>query len=702
MTRDRVPDPAVAGPAVPTSSHRLSGFSGWAGVPAARLVVALLSGAVYAAAFPPYDFGWLAWVALVPLCAAAAADTPGVAFRLGYAWGLMAFGGILWWLVAFGPPVWVLAVAVLAVFPGIATGLASWARRELGGSLFWMPLAWVAVEFARSQGSLGFPWALVGESQHRLLAVAQIASVAGVWGASFIVVLGNALLGGLLGRRAAAIEVAVAVALIVGTVAWGWSSLDARGSALGAGRAVVAAVVQPNAPIRWPGSPRDVRRRLVVLRTLTAAAAARGARLVVWPETASPTDIRGDPATLAEIGGWARRNGIALIATSLEGGVTDSAFSFSPAGALVGRYDKVHLVPFAEAGERAGHTPGALPAPSGPVGIAICFESVFPEITRRAAMDGASLLAVLTNDAWFSGPGAPEQHAAAAAFRAIEQGRYLLRAANSGISEIIDPHGRVVASLPLGTRGILVSRVLAGTGLTPYARYGDFLPWGTMLVGALLLGWRARAGRPSVADPTFVRLLAVSLAPLLAIDGAVWALDAARTTGVLVGGVPVPVLAALGATVLLSRGRPMRSLGLQTAGFWPAVAVGLAVVALLVGVVVEAFAAQRISLTLVSPPGGWWVGSAVQVLIVGLTLEWWLRGLVYEAAAAWRGWRVAIIWSAVLGMLAASSRGAEAMVWSGCAGLAFGAIRTKWCQIPALAVAHGTGDVVLGFLLSPW
>ncbi|HYM68572.1 MAG TPA: apolipoprotein N-acyltransferase, partial [bacterium] len=659
-----------------------------------------------AAAFPPYDLGWLAWVALVPLCVAAATEPPRTAFRLGYCWGLVAFGGVLWWLVAFGPVVWALAVALVAVFPGAATGIAAWAQRERGRTfgLFWMPLVWVVVEFVRSQGPLGFPWALAGESQHRALVVAQIASITGVWGVSFVVVLANALLADVLGRRGAVPALAAAAALIAGTIGWGWSALQVPAARAGVPGAVTAAVVQPDAPPRGPTTPSDARAQLAVLETLTNEAASRGAQLVVWPETAFPTDITGDAAARARIGSWTRRSRVALIASSLEGGTTDSAFAFSPAGVLVGRYDKMHLVPFAEFGEHAGRTPGVLSAPSGPVGIAICFESVFPDIARRTVLGGADLLAVLTNDAWFSGPAAAEQHAAAAAFRAIEEGRYLLRAANSGISEIIDPHGRVVGSLPLGARGVLVSRVAATAGLTPYARYGDLFPWTAIAAGTVLLVRRALSDGMPAADPALVRLLTVSAVPLLAIATVSWGVDATRAPGLLVAGapVPLPVLAVLAANVLFSVGRPVRSLGFQAAGFVPAAAAGLAVVGVVVGVAAQAFAAQGAPVSFVSPPGGWWAGSAVQVLVVGLTFEWWLRGLVYDAALAWRGWRVAVAWSAVLGLLAASPRGAEAMVWSCCAGLAFGAIRTRWPQVPALAVAHGAGAVFLGFLLSPW
>src|SRR5207302_10925183 len=187
--------------------------------------------------------------------------------------------------------------------------------------------------------------------------------------------------------------------------------------------------------------------------------------LVVWPETASPVDLL-DPRAAAELRSWVRQDDVSRIASSLEGGRTSSAFALAPSGALLGRYDKVRLVPFAEYGERPGRARTVLRTPVAAIGIALCYESIFPDVARRYARGGATMLAVLTNDAWFGGRAAPAQHAALAPFRAVEERRYLLRAADEGISAIIDPRGRTVAGLRLGTRGILTARVELLSGLT--------------------------------------------------------------------------------------------------------------------------------------------------------------------------------------------------------------------------------------------
>ncbi len=652
----------------------------------------ILSGAAFAASFPPLDWGWAAWGALVPLLAAAYGRRTRAVFWMGYAWGLVAFGAVLAWMLALGPVVWVLATLLLAVFPALALVASVGGRERLDRrGLLVFPVVWTAVEFLRSQGSLGFPWALLGESQHRALAVSQVASLAGVYGVSFLVASANASLALVLRRRAGAVLLTGTGLLLLVAVLWG--TLEVR-------RPVpsrfLAAVVQPEYPFRTRWDPVQAARDFATLRRLTEAAAARGASLVVWPETASPTDIAGDPATLGRLRSWVRRDHVALIATSLEGGLRNAAFSLAPSGALLGRYDKHHLVPFAEAGEIPGRGPAVLPTPLGRVGVAICYESTFPALARQAVREGGVLLAVVTNDAWFGGVTAAAQHAAIAPFRAIEEGRYLLRAANGGLSQIVDPHGRVLALLPAGVRGVAVAPVAGLTSLTPYARLGDVFGWGTVVVAllSLLPGLVRVAASPP--PPAFRRLLvasAVPLAALVVIDRLApspWA-----------GAVPLPILGVAAASGLLSR-LPRRRVGLAVSGFVPASLLGLAAVGGFAAVAQDAFSRHGGALPYSPPPGGWWAGGAVQVLIVGGALEWWLRGLVFELAAEWRGPLVALLWAAVLGMLAASPRGPEAMVWELAGGLVFGLIRLRWPQVPALALAHGAGNLLLGFLTSPW
>ncbi len=668
-------------------------------VRAAHILAVVVSGLGFVLAFPQPDLGFLGWITLVPLLLATHHRAPRAAFWLGALWGLVAYGGVFWWSTTFGVAVWALIVVLGAVFPGLAMLAVAWVEhdRDSPWIFLWIASVWTAVEFLRSQGALGFPWALLGASQHQSATVVQIASVTGIYGVSFLVALVNAALYVILTRRAVVVPVCGTAIAVAGALLWGVIVLrDPVPSTL------VAAAIQPNFAVRAGDGPEIAERALADLERLTHEAAGRGARLVVWPETASPADILANPSVLAAVRSWARADRVSVIATSLEGGRTNSAFAFAPSGMLVGRYDKVRLVPFAEAGETPGHPPAVLRTPQGQVGMAICFESIFPELARQAVRDGADLLAVITNDAWFDGRSAAAQHAALAPFRAVEEGRYLIRAANQGISAIIDPRGRTLDELPLGRRGILTARVAPLHGLTVYARIGDAFGWIVVLVAVGLMLPRALAFVAEEAGtPAFSRLITHSALPLLAVGGTAWVQGpGAVASGPL--GVPLPLVALLCVTALLSLGHPLRGLGFRTGGFVPALALGLAGVGGLALIVRHAFASHGTAPEIPLPGGGGWSGTAVQALAAGLALEWWLRGLVFADATAWRGWRVAVVWSALLGMAAASWRGAEAMAWALYMGAVLGLVRARWAQVPALAVAHGAGNVLLGFLTSLW
>ena len=664
-----------------------------------HLFAVIVSALAYVLAFPVPDLGVLAWVALVPLLVAVHHRAPRDAFRLGYLWGLIAYGGVLWWLTTFGPAVWALAAMLVAVAPALAVLAVSWVERDHGGPWIavWIALIWTAMEFLRSQGPLGFPWALLGATQHGALPVIQIAAVTGIYGVTFLVALVNGVAYTLVTNRARLLPVCATALLLLSTLLSGSTALRDP-----VPTTFAAAAVQPNFVTRPQFGSATPARDLADLRQLTAEAAGRGAALVVWPETASPVDLLGDRGVLGTIGSWAQRHRVSVIATSLEGGRTNSAFAVAPSGSLMGRYDKVRMVPFAEIGEQAGQSLTPLALPPARVGVAICFESIFSGLARQSVRQGADLLAVLTNDAWFDGATAPAQHAALAPFRAIEEGRYLIRAANQGTSAIFDPHGRALDQLPLGARGVVIARVAPLRGLTIYARAGDLFAWTATLAAASLVLPRALAFVGEEAGtPAFARLLTDSALPLLVLAAAT-RLSGPVGTAIGPAAVPIALVALLVVIVLLSGGRSRAELGLRFGGFVPVAAIGFAFVGGLALIVRHAFGTQGASVDLVPPQGGWWLGTTVQVAIVGLALEWWLRGLVFADAVAWRGWRLAVVWSALLGALAVASRGPETMAWALCAGAVLGLIRARWAQVPALAVVHGVGNVVLGFLISSW
>lgn len=434
-----------------------------------------------------------------------------VALAGGFAFGIAFFGCHLYWVAIFGKLPWF----ALAVFQCLYVVMWVVAVRFIGMKLGqWerlvlLPSAWVCMEWARSLGILGFTWGDLAYSQHRVLPVTQIASVTGAWGVSFLVALWNAMLANLLavGRARRAVPWAQfgSVLLFVFIVcAYGLVALRSPDRSLMCFR---AAAVQGNINTDTIHDLAYYDKCHATYRGLTRKAALAGAKLIVWPETSEP----GYPArdqfleyALSELAEQA--NAYILVGAhdvDSMGRCFNSGFLIAPGHGIVGQYSKVRLVPFGEYVPARRYlpflsyyrvtpvdmTPGSgfnlLDAGGLKIGLAICFESIFPYISRTLTRSGAEILCVITNDAWFLRTSAAEQHLSKSVFRAVENGRYLIRAATTGISCIIDPHGRVLASKGIFTRGIVLAEVTPLRQMTIYTRMGD---WFVYLCLAVVVG----------------------------------------------------------------------------------------------------------------------------------------------------------------------------------------------------------------------
>jgi apolipoprotein N-acyltransferase len=246
---------------------------------------------------------------------------------------------------------------------------------------------------------------------------------------------------------------------------------------------------------------------------MTEEAAVNGADIVLWPEGAVPYSLDSDPAYRAAVEGLAAEHGVEIILNSIaslpEGGYANSAYLVTESGLSAVRYDKIHLVPFGEfvprwarfafteslVREVGAFTPGdnvvILPA-RAPLGVAICFEVVFPDLVAAETRAGAAILTTLTNDGWYGFSWAPRQHFAQVRLRAVEAGRWYARAALTGISGFVDPSGRVHSRLDVGETGIAVEDVQPLSGLTPRVRFGD---WWAVLCGVMTIVLLAESRR---------------------------------------------------------------------------------------------------------------------------------------------------------------------------------------------------------------
>lgn len=459
------------------------------------------------------------------------------AFLLGLLAGVLCFSVTLYWLVETmttfgGLPVAgaVFAagvlVAYLALFPAAFAVILSRLRRRFGShALFLAPAVWVTTELGRQYVWDGFPWELLGYSQVSVLPVAQIASVVGVYGISGLLALtatGAAFV--VVGRgRQRWIAAGSIAGLVAVTALWGQARLRSS-DLLTEGDPVRVAVLQGNIEQeeKWNPANRDAITDRYL--TMTRQALAQGARFIMWPESATPLPLEQDILAGAAI----RRIAVESQATLLIGSdqvepikaatpsdkeqarYYNAAFLVKTDGRVGAVYRKMHLVPFGEyvplqsvlffAGPIIGavadfssFTPGRLPVLL-PVGdhlasTAICYEVIYPDLIRRFVRDGSELLTTITNDAWYGRSSAAYQHWDQASMRAIEEGRYLARAANTGISGFVDPYGRVIAKTALYEPAVVVQDVRFLKGRTIYNRIGDLVAWLSLaLTAAALLG----------------------------------------------------------------------------------------------------------------------------------------------------------------------------------------------------------------------
>jgi apolipoprotein N-acyltransferase len=481
----------------------------------------------------------------------------GRAFRVGWIFGLVHYLTLLYWVVftmrTYGYLPWwqcvsllVLLAAYLSIYPGLfALAVVRLVKRP-GHLVILAPVFWVALEYLRSFMLTGFPWGIVGYSQFNRLHIIQISDMFGVYGVTFLIVLFNATIYVLLlslaekkwegqpvGRTLALKAGLLAIGMTLLSLGYGSLRIKAVDDVLAKAPSAHVAVVQGNIDQARKWDPAFQIETIRKYMALTAKAASRQPDLVVWPETATPFYFAASPKLTRMVTDAVRQTGIHLLVGSpsvdTEEGRQDyynSAYLVTPDGRAGQRYDKVHLVPFGEyiplkrilsfAGKMVAQVGDFSAGEKGrtlvwredkaPIGVQICFEIIFPGLSRSLVKNGASLLVNLTNDAWFGRSSAAYQHFSMAVFRAVENRRSLVRCANTGISGFIDPVGRVVVQTPL-FKDVVVDRQMPELRETSiYTRFGDLLAVACLLG---LAGMTIRRWVPSGAFPSGGMLVAL-------------------------------------------------------------------------------------------------------------------------------------------------------------------------------------------------
>ena len=487
------------------------------------LTAAIVSGVLLALAFPRPDIASLAWCGLVPLLMFGS----GRPLRNGFAAGSAFFAVVLYWLNIvmttyghlepfFSVVAYLLLVAYLALFIAAAFWGAVTLRDRFALPLpLTLPVLWVGFEFLRSFLFTGFPWATLGYSQQSHLHLIQSADLFGVYGISYLLVLSNTVLAQLLHawrHRTAMLlprwSLAALLLLFVANLGYGYWRLSGDPDHRDAQIETVLVQGDIDQAIKW--NPAFQRSTVERYRDLSdQGATGHPGSLIVWPESATPFYAQ-EPSLLSAMvhqvplatDSWLLFGSPAYERVNQKYRYLNSAYLLSPQGAVLGRSDKIHLVPFGEyvplksflpfidklvvgIGDFSPGTVSPLPLDGHQVGVLVCFEGIFPELARDFVRHGSDLLVNITNDAWFGRSSAPYQHLAMTRFRAIENRIWLARAANTGISALIAPSGRIVARSNIFVPTFLAAKAGLGAHFSLYTRYGDILP-AAMLLASLV------------------------------------------------------------------------------------------------------------------------------------------------------------------------------------------------------------------------
>jgi len=479
-------------------------------------------------------------MALIPLFFAIDGQKPLKAFVTAYIAGFLFFLGTMYWLVHVTLPGMIAVVAYLALYFGLfglalARGLQPLSGRPAGISyigLFFIPAAWVTLEWIRAHALTGFGWNFLGYSQSSNLPAIQIADMSGAYGVSFLMVMFNTAIYMFIKNfkrdRDAYVPVAAAVITLLVVLGYGIFRINN----VFTGERLRVAVVQGSIPQDQKWDRNFAEMILSRYEDLTKKAALEKPDIVIWPESSTPGFVENEEDLSSRVRALVKEIKIPLLVGSPRYKDTErgplyynSAFIFLKDGSVGGHYDKIHLVPFGEYVPLKGlffFVHKFAPRPIGDfeagkdytvfrvlleraardnnyswkmvkrVGFSslICFEDIFPGLARQFARRNIDFLVNITNDGWFGHSSAAYQHAQASVFRAVENRINVLRAANTGLSCFIDQKGRVTGRVSDGGRdlfvpGFKVGEIILSRTRTIYTAYGDIFAYACMIFTVL-------------------------------------------------------------------------------------------------------------------------------------------------------------------------------------------------------------------------
>ncbi len=478
----------------------------------------ILSFVLYTLSFPPFSFPLLIFVSFVPILVTIEKYTYKRVFTFFFVGGVIFNLIHVHWILHLQVPpgierLLILGLIAMVTYLALFYGLVGLSfRYGMEKFPFILPALWVLIEYIRSYGDLGFPWSPLWESLLHNLSFYQISRFVGPFGVSFLIVLINVLFA-LFITKSRKIYLAVGVLLFVVLELGGFYL---KKHPLNPEKSIKVAIFQPNVLPRYEDNPEEWQETFEAYRELNNNFEG-DPDLIVFSESSLPGYYRLSRNARKVVKEVLKKHRSYILLGTADYEVVsknsyklyNAALLISPDGAVINRFYKTHLVPFGEwlpfedkisilrkinVGQ-GDYTPGndfrPLQVKCARAGVLICFESIFPEIARKEVDLGANLLINITNDGWFGRSLGPVEHFYLAIFRAIENQRFLVRAAKTGISAVIAPDGRILKKLPQFTRGVIVSDVPLISVRTFYTRYGDWMVGFSLLMALLLVAYNS-------------------------------------------------------------------------------------------------------------------------------------------------------------------------------------------------------------------
>ncbi|MFB0566744.1 MAG: apolipoprotein N-acyltransferase [Candidatus Aminicenantaceae bacterium] len=477
--------------------------------------MALLSGAFTSLAFPKFNLSFFGWISLIPLLFILLEKKPKQSFLLGWLAGFTYYALLLYWIpyvpahygnlsLGFSFVIYIFLVLFLGLLWAFFSLLLTKLYRSFPKIVFLLiPFLWVSMEYILTYAFTGFPWCLLGYSQYRNIYFIQLASITGVYGLSFfLVLLQSMFIFSIKFRKRYPFFVALGLILCIhlgGLLSLKEISPDKT--------TFKASVIQGNvsSDIYWDQiSTQEISELFNKHLELSRNSLERGAELIIWPEFSVPLCFscpEGIYVNFKEkLFKFVKDTSCTLVLGTNETNITEEKTSYYNTAICLGpgqsanHYYKMHLVPFGEYTpykkifffiEKMTHAIGDITPGNEHIlhqfktltfGSPICYEIIFPNLVRKFSKIGANFIVTITNDGWYGKSSAPYQHFSMAVLRAIENRRYLLRAATTGISGIIDPYGRILSQSELMTQTFILGDITPSTKKSIYTQLGDVLP----------------------------------------------------------------------------------------------------------------------------------------------------------------------------------------------------------------------------------